>query len=294
MSETKPRHGRVPGGAGSATRAGRLPDFLIIGAMRSGTSSLAHYLTGHPDVFMAKPKELHFFNAAGQYDKGLNWYRAQFQGAGERRAAGEATPTYMRDPVAIERIAQAMPTARLIAILRSPVDRAYSHYLMNRAKNQEPLSFERALEAERDEIAAGSSRTHAPYFSTGLYLEQLERVAAGLPDAPLLVLLMDDLSADPAGTFSRVLGFLEVADIPVPSVGRHVNRYVEFRSLRVRRIARRIPKPLQRVVGRLNTRAAGSYPPMTPEVRAALHERYAEANAALAERLGRDLSMWRV
>src|SRR4051812_42429120 len=106
----------------------RAPDFLIVGAAKAGTTSLAAYLAEHPDVFMARRKELHFFGREKEYRRGWEWYCSHFEGAGDARAVGEATPDYMWRERAVERIAQDLPKARIIATLRHPVDRAYSHY----------------------------------------------------------------------------------------------------------------------------------------------------------------------
>jgi hypothetical protein len=132
----------------------RLPNFVIIGAPRSGTTSLAHSLSQHPEVFVTmQVKELHFFDT--NFDRGLDWYRQQFSGAdaAAAKAAGEATPTYMYDETAMSRMAETVPDARLIAILRNPVDRAYSHYWMNRSLDREDLLFPVAIETEAERLA---------------------------------------------------------------------------------------------------------------------------------------------
>src|SRR5437764_7156012 len=115
-----------------------LPNFFIIGAMRSGTTSLTRYLNAHPDVFVAPGKELHFFDQ--RFDRGLDWYRDCFERAAGQRAIGEATQSYMYDAEAMTRLAVTVPKARLLAILRNPVDRAWSHYWLNRALALETLS----------------------------------------------------------------------------------------------------------------------------------------------------------
>src|SRR5688572_14326389 len=129
-NRTAPDHDPQAAGA-------RLPDFLIVGAMRSGTTSLHKYLQAHPDVFVASGKEVHFFDR--RYGRGLDWYRSRFAGVTTERVVGEATPAYMYDENAIARIAHDLPDARLIVVLRNPVDRAYSHYWRNRSRGRENL-----------------------------------------------------------------------------------------------------------------------------------------------------------
>src|ERR1051326_983405 len=120
------------------TEGRRLPTFLIIGAGRSGTTSLARYLGSHPHVFMARAKEMHFFDSDS---KTREWYRPRFAEARRQTAVGEATPNYLYEPAAIKRMAAIVPEARLIAILRDPVDRAYSHYWQNRSLGKETMTF---------------------------------------------------------------------------------------------------------------------------------------------------------
>src|ERR671919_2133494 len=107
----------------------RLPTFLVIGAMKSGTTALINSLGKHPDVF-ALPSEIHFFDRF--HDRGLDWYRERFAKARGQGAVGESTPEYMYLPHARERIVRDLPGVQLIAILRNPVERAYSHYWHNR------------------------------------------------------------------------------------------------------------------------------------------------------------------
>jgi hypothetical protein len=127
-------------------RTGRLPTFLVIGAMKAGTSTLARALAQHPQVFVPRAKEVHFFDH--HFGRGLDWYRAWFEEAGAVPAVGEASPTYMHNEGAWLRMARTLPDARLIAILRDPGDCAYSHYWHNVRWGREPLSFREALAAE--------------------------------------------------------------------------------------------------------------------------------------------------
>src|SRR4051812_47155826 len=115
-------------GAGVPELEGRLPDYLIIGAPRSGTTALSKYLAAHPDVFLSNPKELDFFDRQEPTPDALAAYARHFAGATADEVAGEATPTYLHSPAAVARMAQTVPDARLVAILRNPIDRAYSHY----------------------------------------------------------------------------------------------------------------------------------------------------------------------
>jgi Sulfotransferase domain len=272
---------------------GRLPTFLIIGAMRSGTTSLTRYLRAHPEVCMAMHKEVHFFDQ--QFDRGTDWYRSCFRCHHEGHETFEATQNYMYDEASLRRMADVVPAARLVAILRNPVDRAYSHYWLNRARNREPLEFREALKAEPDRLADGSlhDRFLYSYIDRGRYARQLLEVESLYPKDHMHVVLFEDLRDTPAEAFRDVCRFLDIDDSVVPpNLGTTVNPYVTFRSLAVRRLIPRLPGLLGRAVGKVNTRSA-SYPPMDPDVRVELVRRFGDDRVALEAWLGRDLSVWR-
>jgi hypothetical protein len=270
------------------TVAGTLPNFLIIGALRSGTTSLARYLGAHPDVFMASQKEVRYFDR--HFQRGLAWYRRQFADVTTQSAVGESTPGYMYEEVALSRMEETVPDARLIAILRNPVDRAYSHYWLNHARGTEVLEFSAALEAE--ELRLERSGPRYGYADQGRYLGYLKRVSDHFPRASLLTILFEDLRDDPAETYRSVCRFLGIDAGYVPAnLGRPMNRYVTFHSTRLRRLTRDLPPLIRSAVGRLNVREA-SYPPMDPDLRQALLQRFEGDNAALASWLEHDLEVW--
>jgi Sulfotransferase domain len=265
-----------------------LPNFVLIGALRSGTTSLARQLGAHPDVFVALQKEVRFFNR--YFDRGVEWYRKQFAGVSTERAVGEATPTYMYDDQAIARIADLLPDARLIAILRNPVDRAYSHCWLNRARGIEPLEFPDAVEAESTRLESGEYRY--AYVKYGRYLTYLRDVCRRFPREALHVVLLEQFSKDPVSTYRAACRFLDVSDSSVPpDLERPINRFVEFHSPGFRRIVRRLPRAVGRLAGRLNVRSS-SYPPMSPTTRQELGQRFEGENRALASWLDCDLSLW--
>lgn len=269
-----------------------LPNFVVIGAMRSGTTTLATLLRTHPAVHLCRPKEPHFFDL--HWDRGLDWYRSLFAGWNGQRAIGEATPAYQYDPVALERLAATLPGVRLVAILRNPVDRAYSHYWHRRARGVEPLTFTDALAAEPQRLARGDRRARMDfsYVDRGRYLAQLQRAAGLVGRGRLHVLLLDDLRAQPRAAYAGVCRFLDIDDTYVPSeLGRQVNAHVRFRSVRLRTWSLRLPRPLRRAVGKVNAEP-DHYPPLDPAVRRALAEKFAPEVEQLAVWLDRDLSAW--
>ena len=251
---------------GRATASARpLPDFLILGAQKAGTTALYAYLRWHPQITGPSFKEVSFFDR--HYARGERWYRAHLP-ALRRGIVGEASPSYLFHPLAPERVRTMLPDVRLIALLRNPVDRAFSHYQHEVALGREPLSFENAIDQEDDRMRGEVERmlrdpsyfSHAwwnyTYVARGRYAEQLERWFASFPRDRLLVLLTDELAADTGGTYRRVLDFLGVDGSDLASY----------------------PRIFEREYGEMN-----------PETRARLEEQFAEPNRRLASLLGRDL-----
>ncbi len=253
---------------GRATAAVRpLPDFLVLGAQKAGTTALYAYLRRHPRITGPSWKEVSFFDR--HYARGEAWYRGNFPNALRARGlVGEASPSYLFHPLAPERVAGMLPEARLIALLRNPVDRAFSHYQHEVALGREPLSFEDALAAEDERLRGEEERMAADpgYFShawwnhtyraRGRYAEQLERWLAVFPRERLLVLPSEDLLGDPAAAHARVLEFL----------GAEPQRLDSY------------PRVFER-----------RYEPMQPGTRARLAAEFAEPNGRLYALLGRNL-----
>jgi hypothetical protein len=259
--------------------------------MRSGTSTLARWLGEHPQVFVAPSKELHFFDH--HFDKGIEWYRSMFASAGKETQLGEATPNYMHEPVAIRRIAETIPSVRLLFSLRDPVDRAYSHYWHNQSRGKEPLSFNEALDAEPARTAkGGTDRAWYSYASRGFYIDQIDEVLRFFPLAAVHVEIAEEMQSDPAPSLGAIYRFLNVNDQFLPKIDRKVNSYVEFRSLQLRRITKRLPGALAKPIGRLNARTNQEYASMDESTRGRLEAWYAESNRKLAEFLGRTDPIW--
>ena len=200
-----------------------LPSALIIGAQKSGTTSLYQYLVAHPDVVPPLTKEVHFFDL--HHARGAGWYRGCFPYSHLLRDGSltlEASPYYLVHPLAPLRAAQLLPQVKLIAILRNPVDRALSHYQHEVQKGREPLSVADAIEQESVRLAGEEKRlTEDPtyysynhhrysYIRRGLYLEQLRRWAQHFRRDQLLVLQSERLFRDPRKVMANVHGFLEL------------------------------------------------------------------------------------
>lgn len=172
-----------------------LPTFIGIGAQRAGTTWAYNCLAEHPDVFMTRKKELHFFYV--NYDKGLDWYRSQFEEARECRARGEITPDYMYHERAIANIARDVPEARLFVILRNPIDRAISAFVLHRDRFGSQ-SFAEACDSDPELI------------DRGLYYKHLSNVLRHFERQRLGVLFYDDLIADPRRFVAKLYQFVGV------------------------------------------------------------------------------------
>lgn len=205
-----------------------LPDFLIIGGQRCGTSSLYYYLTEHPSIVAASTKETHFFDE--HFAKGLAWYQAQFPTSMQKSyvenifkrgfITGEGTPYYILYPHTPRRVAEILPKAKIIALLRNPVDRAYSQHWIELRGGFETLSFEEAIKSEEERLAGELDKMmqdetyysfgyrHHSYLTRGRYIEQLERWLNYFPKGQILVLKSEDLYSNPTAVLKQTFEFL--------------------------------------------------------------------------------------
>ena len=180
----------------------RYPNFLVLGAMKSGTTSLYHYLRAHPEVFMPELKEVDFFTTELNWGKGWKWYARQFEDApASARALGEASTSYTKHPRyadVAERIARYLPQARLIYVVRHPIDRMRSHYQHNLALGEERLPIDEAL------------LSNPAYIDCSRYAMQLERYLEHFPREQILVFSSEALRHERVETMRKVLEFLGI------------------------------------------------------------------------------------
>lgn len=207
-----------------------MPDFIIIGAQRCGTTSLYNYLTTHPCIVPAVMKEIHFFDL--NFRKGVTWYRAHFpsllyryfvkQRQGQDIITGEASPYYFLHPLVPKRVSEILPRVKLIALLRNPVDRAYSHYYQMVGYGDEPLSFEDAIQREAERLSNEVEKIVADenyysfnhqvysYLARGIYIDQLKVWRSFFPKNRILILKSEDFFTNPQAIFKQILVFLEL------------------------------------------------------------------------------------
>ena len=291
------------------------PNFLIIGAPRSGTTALYEGLAQHPDIFMSPRKEPWFAGFTGdpgpwrgprdaQPVRSWEEYDRLFADAKGERAVGEASTLYLYAPQAPRRIQESLPEVRLIAILRNPVERAYSNFLEHVQEGRETeLDFARALEAESARLARGWAPSWA-YAGLGFYGEQLARYFAAFPRERLLVLLHDELRQERAAVYRRIFRFLGVDEAFAPALPPRTNENSGVPKSRFMHALLTRPNALRSalrgMLGERQRRAVHAWllhrtlarPGLDPQLRRSLAARFAEDIAQTERLLGRDLGAW--
>jgi len=276
-----------------------LPNFLIIGAAKSGTTWLYEKLRRHPEVYMPRVKELYFFSRDGGEGKTRGWYEKHFESA---PAVGEATPAYMYNEQVPRRIADLIPDVKLIACLRHPTDRVYSHYWMNRGLGEVDCAFKDVVRERQD-----------PYVRNGLYGEQLDRYLSYFDRDQLLILISEEVFSEPSASLNEICSFLEIDDTFYQDqewIARRENRAARTRSrtaLEVMSVVggwMRHTEGARQVLDALKAtgltdlikdanRKPREYPEMNPEVRKELDEYYAPTLLRVEEIVGREIEAWR-
>lgn len=257
----------------------RLPDLVVIGAPRSGTTTLSAWLAAHPEVAFSAEKELEFFDR--HHERGVGWYLEQLPAEPGDRVVAEATPTYLSEPGVADRVVATLPDARFVALLREPVARAWSNYWFFRQLGLERRQWEDVVADERDDDPVG-------YLWRGRYADQLARWDALAGPDRLHVALFDDLVQDPASTYAGVCRFAGVEEREPPARGP-VNPARQPRSVRLqRRLRSTSAGPLRRRLYAWNAQGR-PVPSLPPAQHAALKQRFAASNAELEKRLGRPL-----
>lgn len=282
-----------------------LPNFLIIGAPRSGTTHLYRGLRQHPAVFMSDFKEPMFFAYENEPQPGVisdkNEYIALFSGAASYQAVGEASTLYLFNEKAPGRIYRDIPKARLIAILRNPVDRAFSQYTFQRFLQTEPYeTFEAALEAEDGRAQENTVSPFLLYRRVGLYGTQIPRYLDRFSRDQILFVLQDDLDQNPNQVFHDIFAFIGVDPAFQPDLRHRTNASgipqhdTLFRTLKLagRTVKRLVPE-------RWATRLSGSahealltHPTMLDSTRASLTQYFHDDIEVTQNLIGRDLSHW--
>jgi hypothetical protein len=264
-----------------------LPNFIIAGAARSGTTSLYYYLKRHNDIFMSPHNEIRFFDRIENYEKGPGWYEKHFEGYTGEKAIGEKSAAYLHYECVPGKIAELIPDVKLLFILRNPVDRAYSHYWHRINLLNEYRSFEDVVKSDSDIV------------SMGLYHKQIENYLNYFSKEQILFLLYDDLLDNSVSVLKTIYRFLKVDENFVPSnIGKIKNPagkssiFIPQKQLSRLKQKARLPKFVKNIISSLGKTPSKKYPSMKYETRKYLIDFYHKENIKLSKLLDRDLSNW--
>lgn len=295
------------------------PNFLIVGAAKAGTTSLYKYLQQHPQVFMSPLKEPHFFTYENSYIapsgpgdhyffksvvKTYDQYQDLFDGVSNELAIGEASPSYLYSVHAANQIKQSLPKAKMIAVLRNPVDRAYSAFLHMRRAGREPLKdFAVALNYEPERIQKGWGLIWH-YRKAGYYSEQVERYYKLFGKAQVKVCIYEDLLKKPEKFLSEIFDFLEISsqfkvntnlkfNVGGIPKNQYLHNMLESPSSIKRVFRGLIPEKLRKnVMHSLIASNLSKPPPIAEELRKEMTNEYREDLLKLQELINRDLVAW--
>ena len=212
-----------------------LPDFLIVGAMKSGTSALYTYLSRHPNILKPIKKDIHYFD--NNFDRDISWYSSYFSSkAAKERLQKNGTPAltfeagtyYIYHPLAPQRLFDLLPSAKIIMTLRNPVKRAVSHYLHNIDAEREKLSLDQAIHAEEGRLSGEEEKLindpkyysfeheNFSYLGRGVYIDQIKRWYELFPEENIMIFSFEELFQDVDKMFLRISEFLEIPQVSLP------------------------------------------------------------------------------
>jgi len=294
-----------------------LPTFLVIGVAKAGTTALYRHLKAHPEVYMAPVKEPNFFSFDGTWPlpdwKRPAWvttwedYRALFEGVGDEKAIGEASPRYFHSPIAPAHIRKKLPEVRLVALLRHPVDRAFSHFM--HMINSGVFDHRPFVPFFREKAQTRATWDQEPFGCYGLrhslYYESLQRYFDTFPREHIRIYLFEEYSADPRPVLRDLYRFLGVDAGFVPDLKARYNpthgvpknqalHKTVMRPNPVKRLARKlVPAPLRRKVAVTILKTIRTQKPvLSDEIRSELVAAYREDILKVQDLIGRDLDVW--
>jgi len=291
----------------------KMPNFLIIGAQKAGTSALYHYLKQHPQIYMSPVKEPHFFSYDGDkldYQGPLKTttpvitnvekYSKLFEAAPQGAVIGEASPSYIYGPISAERIQHYIPKAKIIAVLRHPAERAYSNFVHAIRYGNEPIKdFAQALQEEEKRISEKWGFLWH-YQRKGFYYEQLKRYFDKFDQEQIRVYLYEDLNSNPIKILKDIFKFLEIDETFTPDVSLRYNvsgipknkilRDLEIKLNPLKPVLRHLISDRLRIY--IRSKTFNKPPSLAPEIRRQLIEVYREDILKLQALIQQDLSSW--
>ena len=275
-----------------------LPNFIIFGAIKSGTGALYQYLGHHPEIFMSSEKEPRFFtnkkiwtdegsdeNIRKYCEERLNEYLQYFKGVRNEKAIGEASSNYINSASAALRIKETIPNVKLIASLRNPVDRAYAHFRMM-SKSQKNVNFN-----------AMSSGKAQGWATTSLYYKQLDRYYKVFHSNQIKILIFEKWTHDVPGALKDIYNFLEIdKNYKISPKTEYTAGEVTWPGLRrgslLKRIKPYIPAQILMNVNKIKKKMGSNWPPLPNELRKEMQKWYYDDVLKLQSLINKDLSIW--
>lgn len=297
---------------GSASKETRWPNFFIVGAASAGTSSLYYYLKEHPDIFMSEIMEPHFFSSVNPHHERLTFltmnpitreedYLKLFVAAGTKTAVGEASTGYLYDEDAPKRIHAVAPQAKIIVLLRNPVERAYSHYLLHVAGGTQRSTFYEALQEDYARSPRGLGYSYL-YVEQGFYYNQVKRYLDIFGPEQVGVYLFEDLASDSTAVVKDACGLLGLSSFdgrffdPAPRYVSYAPRNgltQRFMGNRyIRKLGLMIPQRWSVLIRHRVLLTKASNPQMDQPAKEFLQSVFRDDIAVLQELIGRDLNGW--
>ncbi len=274
------------------------PDFIICGVQKCGTTSLLKYLSQHRQITFSPPDtEIHFFDNPVNYKKGISEFSKHFKTKKLNGLIGQSTSSYIYDYVP-ERMFEYVPDAKLIFILRNPVNRAYSHYWHAFSKNRESSSFEQALEKESDRIALDYFHLiNFSYFNTGLYMKMLHSFLNYFKKNQMYCVILEELKTNPLDELNKIFKFLQLPFIESLKTEKAYNqtKIANFKitnKLLNNKLTRnhKLLYPFYQFHNRYLSRP---YPQMNYLTKNNLNRKYLSEIEELEKFLNKDLSIWK-
>lgn len=282
--------------------------FFCVGVQKAGTSTLHDIIKQHPDVSLPKRKETHFFRDDDKYDRGLDFFFNLFEQKSGAKVYGEIDPDYLYFENCAQRIESTFQDVKIIIILRNPIDRAYSHYLMTKSRGLEELSFEEAIHAEKDRLKSHFDHINYSYISRGMYTKQIERFESIFGPENVTVFLFDDFLANAEKVITK---FVEFAGLEPYSFDYSVKSNVasEPKNEKIRDFVYK-PSRLKKFIGKLipskqlksdimttivsKNRKEVEKAPLSHELKRRVYQKFFETEIKrLEEKLAVDLESWK-
>lgn len=264
----------------------RTPDFLIVGAMKAGTTTLVQLLNQSDDIFIPQ-NELHYFDK--YFSSPLIEYLKNFPD--EARVAGEKTPTYSYDPEVPKRIYETFPNIKIIWIFRNPVDRAYSNYWHAYKKGTEMQSFEQAIKNDKKRYEENIFKA---YLQRSKYVEQVQRYLEYFTIDQMHFLLFEQLKSNEIEEIEKITEFLNIPTFDITKLPKSNKTYLP-RSVYLEHLAFKLfgRSVAWKVIHRLNKKTTPGYPKLEPSLREKLKKYFVPYNQDLSKIIGLDLEAWR-